>query len=111
MCTKSPCSIALFEDSQLVYSLLYIYMYVAAYKFQENLLHTMMQIENTFFDLATTCSTNCLVICDRGTMDATACECFAELAANLIHFQVINFLSERASCDYRQCILTWINFT
>ena len=55
----------------------------------------MMQIENTFFDLATTCSTNCLVICDRGTMDATACECFTELAANLIHFQVIIFLSER----------------
>ncbi|MPC75163.1 TRPL translocation defect protein 14 [Portunus trituberculatus] len=35
----------------------------------------MMQIENTFFSLAETCSKNCLVICDRGTMDASACEC------------------------------------
>ncbi|XP_045123588.1 TRPL translocation defect protein 14-like [Portunus trituberculatus] len=40
--------------------------------FQENLLKSMMQIENTFFSLAETCSKNCLVICDRGTMDASA---------------------------------------
>ena len=34
----------------------------------------MIQIENTFFDLAnaTTDSRNVLVICDRGTMDASA---------------------------------------
>jgi predicted ATPase len=43
-----------------------------AYKFQENLLKTMMQIESTFFDLASNCSQNCLVICDRGLMDASA---------------------------------------
>lgn len=46
-----------------------------AVKFQENLLKTMIQIENTFFDLASTCPKNCLVICDRGVMDASACEC------------------------------------
>ncbi|XP_063603821.1 TRPL translocation defect protein 14-like [Penaeus indicus] len=40
--------------------------------FQENLLKSMMQIENTFFSLAESCSKNCLVICDRGTMDASA---------------------------------------
>ena len=45
----------------------------AAEKFQANLLKTMMQIENSFFDLASASfSQNCLVICDRGTMDASA---------------------------------------
>lgn len=33
----------------------------------------MMQIEDTFFDLANTCEQNCLLICDRGLMDASAC--------------------------------------
>lgn len=32
----------------------------------------MVSIEATFFDLASTCKQNCLVICDRGTMDAAA---------------------------------------
>ncbi|XP_052802072.1 TRPL translocation defect protein 14-like [Mya arenaria] len=43
-----------------------------AYKFQENLIKSMMQIENTYFDLAQTCQKNCLVICDRGIMDGSA---------------------------------------
>ncbi|XP_059488051.1 TRPL translocation defect protein 14 [Neocloeon triangulifer] len=43
-----------------------------AIKFQENLLKTMVQIENTFFELASSCPRNCLVICDRGAMDASA---------------------------------------
>lgn len=42
--------------------------------FQENLLKTMLQIENTFFELAATCKRNCLIICDRGAMDASACK-------------------------------------
>ena len=46
----------------------------AVFDFQENLLKTMMQIENTYFDLASSCDSNCLVICDRGTMDGSACE-------------------------------------
>ncbi|XP_064459505.1 TRPL translocation defect protein 14-like [Ornithodoros turicata] len=41
-------------------------------KFQENLLRTMMAMEQTYFDLANTCAKNCLIICDRGTMDASA---------------------------------------
>uniref|UniRef100_T1KQV0 NadR/Ttd14 AAA domain-containing protein n=2 Tax=Tetranychus urticae TaxID=32264 RepID=T1KQV0_TETUR len=41
-------------------------------KFQENLLKTMLAIETTFFDLASTCKQNCLIICDRGTLDAAA---------------------------------------
>ncbi|XP_077533718.1 TRPL translocation defect 14 isoform X2 [Haemaphysalis longicornis] len=41
-------------------------------KFQENLLRTMMCMEETYFDLAKSCDKNCLVICDRGTMDASA---------------------------------------
>ncbi|KAH3885320.1 hypothetical protein DPMN_009314 [Dreissena polymorpha] len=43
-----------------------------AYKFQENLIKSMMQIENTYFDLAHSCQKNCLVICDRGIMDGSA---------------------------------------
>lgn len=43
-----------------------------AYKFQENLLKTMLQIENTFFELADSSDRNCLIICDRGAMDASA---------------------------------------
>ncbi|XP_066594018.1 TRPL translocation defect protein 14 isoform X2 [Prorops nasuta] len=42
------------------------------FKFQENLLRTMLQIENTFFQLGESCSRNCLIICDRGAMDASA---------------------------------------
>merc|ERR1739838_524756 len=44
----------------------------SAVDFQENLLKTMMQIENTYFKLAEASLKNCLVICDRGTMDASA---------------------------------------
>jgi len=40
--------------------------------FQENLLKTMLQIEDTFFELGRTCRRNCLIICDRGAMDASA---------------------------------------
>ncbi|XP_053677110.1 TRPL translocation defect protein 14 [Anopheles nili] len=42
------------------------------YKFQENLLRTMIQIENTYFELGRTSNKNCLIICDRGFMDASA---------------------------------------
>lgn len=45
-----------------------------AYHFQENLLRTMIQIENTYFELGKSCSKNCLIICDRGVMDASACK-------------------------------------
>lgn len=48
--------------------------FVTACKFQENLLKTMIQIENTFFELGRTCQRNCLIICDRGAMDASACK-------------------------------------
>ncbi|CAB0019456.1 unnamed protein product [Nesidiocoris tenuis] len=41
-------------------------------KFQENLLKTMLQIENTFFELGRTSRRNTLIICDRGAMDASA---------------------------------------
>lgn len=44
-----------------------------ALKFQENLLRCMLQIENTFFELGEKCEQDCLIICDRGAMDAAAC--------------------------------------
>ncbi|XP_018022344.1 TRPL translocation defect protein 14-like isoform X2 [Hyalella azteca] len=43
-----------------------------ALKFQENLLLAMIQLEAVYFDLARSCRRNCLIICDRGTMDASA---------------------------------------
>lgn len=43
-----------------------------ATKFQENLVRTMMQIEKTYFTLAKSANQDCLVICDRGVMDASA---------------------------------------
>ncbi|XP_022101147.1 TRPL translocation defect protein 14-like [Acanthaster planci] len=43
-----------------------------AYKFQANLLKTLLQAEETFFQLAETCPRKCLVICDRGAMDPSA---------------------------------------
>lgn len=43
-----------------------------AYKFQENLIRTMIQIENTYFELGSSSTRNCLIICDRGVMDASA---------------------------------------
>ncbi|CAG9815379.1 unnamed protein product [Phaedon cochleariae] len=43
-----------------------------AVKFQEHLLKTMLQIEDTFFELGKTSKRNCLIICDRGAMDASA---------------------------------------
>jgi len=42
------------------------------YNFQLNLIKTMMSVEDTFFQLAESSSYNCLVICDRGVMDASA---------------------------------------
>jgi hypothetical protein len=47
-------------------------LHIALLRFQENLLRTMIQIENSFFDLASTTNRDCLLICDRGTMDASA---------------------------------------
>ena len=44
----------------------------AAVQFQENLLRTMLQIEESFFALAEASDKDCLVICDRGSMDASA---------------------------------------
>lgn len=46
-----------------------------AYHFQQNLLRTMIQIENTYFELGKSSAKNCLIICDRGVMDASACKC------------------------------------
>ncbi|EDW62174.1 TRPL translocation defect protein 14 isoform X2 [Drosophila virilis] len=43
-----------------------------AYKFQENLIRTMVQIENTYFELGNSNTRNVLIICDRGVMDASA---------------------------------------
>ncbi|XP_013382936.1 TRPL translocation defect protein 14 isoform X2 [Lingula anatina] len=42
------------------------------FQFQENLIKCMMQIEKTYCELAQMSTKNCLIICDRGIMDATA---------------------------------------
>ena len=35
-----------------------------------------LQIEKTFFELAKGEGKNCLVLCDRGIMDLSACKCY-----------------------------------
>ena len=42
--------------------------------FQENILLTILQLERTFFQLAEGDRGNVLIVCDRGTMDPSACE-------------------------------------
>ena len=49
---------------------------LTAFQFQENILKTTLQLEDTFFSLAETWHQNCLVVCDRGIMDPVACEYF-----------------------------------
>ena len=46
--------------------------------FQKNVLKTIIQLETTYFDLAEEeTNRNVLVVCDRGTMDPSACKfCF-----------------------------------
>ncbi|ESO95372.1 hypothetical protein LOTGIDRAFT_160504 [Lottia gigantea] len=43
-----------------------------AHHFQENIIKTMIRIENTYHDLAKTLNQDILLICDRGVMDGTA---------------------------------------
>jgi len=58
----------------IIISLIILFLFsVTAHKFQENLLRCMLQIENTFFELGESCDQDCLIICDRGAMDAAAC--------------------------------------
>jgi len=40
--------------------------------FQEHLVETMIALEDTYFSMAEKCDQNCLIIADRGTMDASA---------------------------------------
>lgn len=48
---------------------------VQCQNFQCNILKTILQLEETFFDLAVgEEKKNVLVVCDRGTMDPSACE-------------------------------------
>lgn len=63
-----------FEDLHINFFYIIFPFLKTAYNFQENLLRTMIQIENTYFELGESCKKNCLIICDRGVMDASACE-------------------------------------
>lgn len=42
-------------------------------QFQANIVKTILQIEQTFFDLASRDCENCIIVCDRGVMDPSAC--------------------------------------
>lgn len=44
----------------------------------------MIQMENTFFALAERFNRDCIIICDRGTMDASACKLHESLTFFLI---------------------------
>lgn len=55
-----------------------------------------MHVEKTFFDLADSCPNNCIVICDRGVMDATACTL---LRATLFYLLCTSFCRVRVMTD------------
>ena len=63
----------------------------SALKFQENLLLTMLQLEQVFFDLAESSKRNCLIICDRGTMDASAFISAQVSWGNSVHVNLSEF--------------------
>ena len=65
-----------------------------AKEFQKNLLKTMLQIENTFFDLAQKTNKNCLVICDRGAMDASA------YIARLVNRQNLDYQGGKSATQF-----------
>lgn len=44
----------------------------------------MIQIENTYFELGQSSLRDCLIICDRGVMDASACK-YYQLLTNLVY--------------------------
>ncbi len=68
------------------------------YRFQANLIRTMMQIEETFFELASSCAQNCLVICDRGVMDASSCKYM---------YCSARFTNEKRSMWHFACSFKW----
>ena len=45
-----------------------------ALEFQQNMLKTVLQLEATYFDMAREDKKNVIVVCDRGTMDPSACK-------------------------------------
>ncbi|KAB7506282.1 hypothetical protein Anas_05796, partial [Armadillidium nasatum] len=49
----------------------------------------MIEIENTFFRLAESCQQNCLIICDRGTMDPSACNCSSSYNNSIVTPNII----------------------
>ena len=53
----------------------------------------MLQLEQTFFDLASTSKTDTIVICDRGAMDPSSCKSTELLPYNFFKFQ-ISFLGK-----------------
>lgn len=78
---------------------LYWFFCFSAYKFQENLLKSMMQIENTFFELGQSSSRDCLIICDRGAMDVGSCKWW-------INFSTLNYTFKHLVI-HLDCFLIW----
>lgn len=71
-----------------------------ALTFQENLLKTMIQMENTFFALAESMHRDCIVICDRGTMDASACKSTTSFETNVSFRHIPRCKMIAANGDY-----------
>jgi len=67
------------------------------FDFQENLIKTMIALEDTYFAMAAKYDQNCLVICDRGLMDASA---FIEHEKWLELLEKLN-LREELMCEDR----------
>lgn len=67
------------------------------FDFQENLIKTMIALEDTYFTMAAKSNQNCLIICDRGLMDASA---FIEYSQWLELLEKLN-LKEELMCEDR----------
>lgn len=52
----------------------------------------MLQIESTFFELGESCEQDCLIICDRGAMDAAACK-YNSFYLCIIYYTIIAIIS------------------
>ncbi len=47
---------------------------IQAQDFNRNILKTILQLETTFFEMASEDKRNVIIVCDRGTYDPSACK-------------------------------------
>ena len=85
-------------------------LFFQVYRFNENILKLIIQVENTYFEMASKSSENCLIIGDGGTMDIKARQYYLSrflwLSMEKFHSTVL-FLSH-AVRPIRYCTKTFL---